>query len=516
MRNQLARLSHRFPAAVVRHSDVAKRSVARRTPDGSLNLVEAAPVRASGRCGVPLRLFDALATKIGETSGLALIGITISISSLCLPLIARADEPSLLYYEFTLSLKGSRLDNLSLGEDPELDRLVTEEYELELDLEYALSERSYLFLNASLYADRDTVKPADDRDSESGIERKQMGYARAFGENQNTQAKIGRLEFVSQSEWWIWWDQELDAVSLESHVGGFNGLLAIAEEVAPETTAYDYIYPEQKDVRRIIASLNWQFTDEQAVVLYYLDQTDNSSSYTLGESVHIDRIDESDADLSWAGISYIADFEGDSLGELQVELHYIRVSGHETVYQFDDPEHGRAVVDGIDRQRVSGNAQSYFLQWTPAAIGDWSFIAGAARGSGDNDDEDGRDESFWQTGLQGDSEVFGELYQPEISNLLVQTYGVVWNARPNLEIALLGYDYQQLHASEDMRYASIELDTNGMDRDLGRELDLVFTLGVLEGLELILIAAEFEAGAAYGSREGERSHYVSLELDYTF
>jgi len=447
---------------------------------------------------------------------LPLIGITMSIGGLCLAFAVRADEPSLLYYEFTLNLKGSQLDNLSLGEDAELDRLITEEYELELDLEYSLSERSYLFLDASLYADRDTVKPIDERDSESGIERKQMGYARAFGENQNTQAKIGRLEFVSQSEWWIWWDEELDAVSLESHFGGLNGTLAIAEEVAPETTAYDYIYPEQKDVRRIFASLNWQFTDEQALVLYYLDQTDNSSSYTLGESVDIDRIDESDADLSWGGISYLADFEGDSLGELQIELHYTRVSGHETVYQFDDPEHGRAEVDGIDRQKVSGNAQSYFVKWTPAAIDDWSFIAGAARGSGDNDDEDGRDESFRQTGLQGDSEVFGELYQPEISNMLVRTYGVVWNARPNLEVSLLGYDYEQLHASEDVRDASIELETNGMDRDLGRELDLVFTLGALEGLELILIAAEFEAGAAYGDREGERSHYVSLELDYTF
>jgi alginate production protein len=447
---------------------------------------------------------------------LALIGITVSIGDLCLPLAARADEASLLYYEFTLNLKGSQLDNLSLGADPELDRLVTEEYELELDLEYSLSERSYLFLNASLYADRDTVKPIDERDSESGIARNQMGYARAFGEEQNFEAKAGRLEFVSSGEHWVWWDEDLDAISLEAQLGGFTGFLAIAEEVAPETTAYDYIDPVQKDVRRIMASLRWQFTDEQALILYYLDHTDNSSSYTNGESVDIDRIDETDADLSWSGISYLADFEGDTLGELQIELNYAQVRGHQTVYEFDDPEHGRAEVDGIDKQRVSGNAQSYYLQWTPAPIDDWTFVIGAARGSGDNDDADGRDESFRQTGLQGDSEVFGELYQPELSNMLVRTYGVVWYPRPNLEIALLGYDYEQVHASEDVRDVSIELDPNGIDRDLGREIDLVFTLQALDGLELILVAAEFEAGSAYGSREGERSHYISIELDYSF
>jgi len=446
---------------------------------------------------------------------LPLIGITVSSGSLCLPPAARADEPSLLYYEFNLNLKASRLDDLSLGADPEYDRLVTEEYELELDLEYSLDERSYLFLNTSLYADRETVEPSDERESESGLERKQMGYARAFGEEQNYEAKIGRLEFVSQSEWWIWWDEELDAISLESHFGGLNGLLAVAREVAPETTAHDYIDPVQKDVRRIIARLDWQFTDEQALVLYYLDHTDDSPSYRLGESVDVDRIDDSDADLTWSGIGYIADFEGDSIGELQVELHYAWVRGHETVYEFDDPVHGRAEVDAIDRRRVSGDAQAYFVKWTPAAIADWSFIAGVARGSGDNGGG-GRDESFRQTGLQGDSEVFGELYQPELSNLLVQAYGVAWNARPNLEIALLGYDYRQLHASDELRDASIELDTNGSDRDLGRELDLVFTFDALQGLQLILIAAEFEAGAAYGSREGERSHYVSIELDYSF
>lgn len=447
---------------------------------------------------------------------LPLIGITVSVSGLWLPLAVRADEPSLLYYEFTLSLQASQIDNLSLGEDRELDRLNTEEYELELDLEYSLGVRNYLFLNASLYSDIETVKPIDERESESGLERNQMGIAMAFGEEQNHELKIGRLEFVSNSEWWIWWDEDLDAISLESNYGELTTLLAIAEEVAPETTAHDYIDPEQKDVRRILASLRWQFTDQQALLIYYLDHSDNSSSYTPGETVDVDRIDDTDADLAWSGISYLADFEGDALGELRIELHYVKVSGHETVYDFDDPVHGRAEVDEIDKQRVSGYAQSYFLQWTPAAIDDWSFIVGAARGSGDNDDDDQRDESFQQTRLQGDSEVFGELYQPELSNMLVQAYGVVWNARPNLEIALVGYDYRQVHASEDMRDVSIELDPNGIDRDLGREIDLVFTLEALDGLELILIAAEFEAGAAYGDREGERSRYGSIELNYSF
>ncbi len=69
---------------------------------------------------------------------------------------------------------------------------------------------------------------------------------------------------------------------------------------------------------------------------------------------------------------------------------------------------------------------------------------------------------------------------------------------------------------DEIRGVSIELDPSGLSRDLGKELDLVFTYEAYDGLELILVAAEFEAGKAYGIYEGETSSYVSLELVYEF
>ena len=147
---------------------------------------------------------------------------------------------------------------------------------------------------------------------------------------------------------------------------------------------------------------------------------------------------------------------------------------------------------------------------------DWSFFVGSATGSGDSDPDDGRDESFRQTGLQGDSEGFGELYQPEISNMTVDSIGVVWEAFNGVSIALLGYDYEQRHAAEEVRDASLEADTNGINTELGREIDLVVAFEPYRGLELVLVAAEFEAGKAYGDSEGERSNYVAIELSYVF
>ncbi len=428
---------------------------------------------------------------------------------------ATADIPG-LYYEFVLSLEATKLDNLSLGDDPEVDRLVGEEYELEVALEYSVSDQVYLFLDVALKDETETVKPIGEREAESGLERKQMGVGVTFGNEIESQLKIGRMEFVSRSEWWVWWDEELDAVSLETSSSGVSGLLAFAREQWRESTAVDFIDPEVEDVERIIASLSWEFADDQSLILYYLDQVDKSDSFMEEDLEDYDRIDESDADLTWGGISYLGTFEFESFGELGIELHYSSVRGHETLYEFDDPEGGIAEVEEVEKVRVSGEAQTYLLNWTPAVLEDWSFVVGSARGSGDRNPDDGRDESFRQTGLQGDSEGFGELYQPEISNMTVYTLGAVWEAFDGVEIALLGYDYEQRHASDEVRDASLEIDTNGRDRELGREIDLVVVIEAFDGLELILVAAEFEAGKAYGASEGERSRYASIELEYLF
>jgi hypothetical protein len=477
-----------------------------------------------------------------------LIGIAITAASLYHAPASSADDSSNLYYQFTLSLEGTRLDNLSLGDDPDVDRLETQEYELEMELEYSLTDRAYLFLDLSLKDDTEEVKPRGERETERGLERKQMGVAVNFGEEIATELKIGRMEFINRSEWWVWWDEELDAVSVESNFASFTGMLAIAEEQARESTDVDDIDPEMEDVRRILASLSWDYADDQSLILYYLDQTDNSGSVALEDLDKGEVPDEVDADLSWNGISYLGGFELDSVGEINIELHYSTVRGDETLTEFDDgegddeeggdeeggdeeggdeeggdeeggdeeggdeeggDEEGGDEEGGeieTEKRSVSGDAYSYLISWTPAALDDWTFILGGARG----------DESFQQTGLQGDSEVFGELYQPEISNMSVQALGVAWQVARGYELVLFGYDYRQLTASEDMRDVSIELDPNGIDRDLGREIDLVLIVDAIPDVELVLIAAEFEAGDAYGEREGERSQYFSIELDYFF
>jgi len=429
---------------------------------------------------------------------------------------AMADEKSALDYSFTLNLEVSEIDNLSLGDGPLVDKLTEQDYELELALEYTVNDNLSLFLVAGLVDETATVKPLNEIDGTNGIERKQMGLGVNFGEEIISEFILGRREFVSASEWWIWWDEELDAISLDSSYGKFETLIGVAEEQWKTSTDDDFIDPEIDGVRRLIAGLSWEFASDQSLNFYYLDQNDKSNAHNVGEFVNFDERDEADGDLSWSGVSYLGEFDSNKAGQIEVELHYSRVSGDETIYEFDDPVGGQAEVIDKSSSRVSAEAEGYLLSWTPVQLEDWSFIIGGVRGDGDSNPGDNKDESYRQNGLQGDSDVFGALYQPEISNMVVQATGIEWEAYEGVEIALMHYDYEQDELSDEIADVTIEADPTGLSSDLGNEIDLIVTLDVYDNLELILIVGQFEAGKAYGVNEGETSNFVSFELNYEF
>ena len=418
-----------------------------------------------------------------------------------------------LEYEFLVSVEISELDNLTLGDEPTEKRFEKEDYEFEFDLLYQFDDHWYAFFAGSLVDEVETIEPVGfEEEDVSGFERRQIGIGVEFGDEIASNFSMGRVEFLGIGEWWLWWDEELDAIKLESSYGDFEALIGLAEEQARENTDRDFIDPEIDKVRRVIASLGWAIGDSQSLHFYYLDQRDDSSSFIDGETIDTDKEDEEDADLTWTGISYLGEFKDDRIGELEVELHYARVSGDETVYEFEAMPDGTSDVDGDPvKNRVTGAARGLLINWSPAGADDWSFILGRAEG----------EREYRQNGLQGESEVFGELFQPEIANLVVETIGVEYEINEYAEIGLLAFSYEQDRAIDELRDAAIDFELNGTSKDIGEEVDLVLTLEAFDGLELRLIAAEFTAGKAYNiepgrNYEGETSQFWKIELEYVF
>ena len=429
---------------------------------------------------------------------------------------ALADSHNPFSYDFQISIERSALDGLSLGNEPSEDRLVEEDLEFEVALEYRVTNDFYLFLTAALIDESETIETAGIEDDVSGLERKAIGFGYFFGKDLVSHLRVGRTEFVSASEWWLPWDEELDAIRLDSSYGDIEATLALAEEQARESTGVDFIDPEFDGVRRLLLEIAWEFADGQSLLIHYIDQTDNSSSYDIGEFEDDDRIDEEDADLEWVGIGYQGEFDLDAVGDLQLELHAAEVRGDETVYEFDDPSAGRAEVTDKTERRVSGDAYGIRLSWTPAILQDWTLVLGRAVGSGDSNPDNGRLESFRESGLQGESDTQGELYQPELSNLVVDVAGIQWLVAEGVQLALLRYDYEQDELTDEMRDVSIESDLTGTSRDLGREIDLILTITARENLEIVITAAEFDPGDAYGASKNETANFINFELDYAF
>jgi len=418
-------------------------------------------------------------------------------------------------YQFTLSLERSALDGLTLGDDQQQDRLVIGEYQLEIALDYEASDDLYLFFVGTLVDDGATLQTAGLADDERGLEINQIGLGYLFGDTVAFDLNGGRLNFLSASDWWFWWDEDLDAVRLQATHADLGGMLAVAEPLAPDLTSQGEIDPEKEGLRRRLLSLSWALSAKHSLIIYYLDQNDRSGAFDVGDSMAIDRIDEEDADLAWFGISYLAEFDLGAAGEVSLELHAARVDGEETVYQFDESG-GVAEVGEIERHDVAGTAQGILVNWTPGRFDEWTLILGRAAGSGDSAADDERDNSYRETGLQGDNESFGELYQPELSNLSVDIVGIAWEFSPGVELTMMTYRYEQRELADEMRDVSIGTGTTGESRDLGREADLVLRVDARDGMELRLILAEFHPGQAYGEFSDETSNFTKFEMDYRF
>ncbi len=423
-----------------------------------------------------------------------------------------------LDYVFAIGAERAELDGLSLGADPDIERLVEQDYEIELDVEYQVDDRLYFFFTGALIDESESVEPRGEDDDVSGLERKRLGVGVLFGDEVGSELNIGRMEFESASDWWIWWDEELDAIRLESEYRSLEGLLAFAKEQARDSTGADFIDPEFDGVGRLIANLAWEFAPAQSLNLYYLDQEDDSKRFAVGDFVDARRIDEEDADLRWSGLSYVGEFASDTLGEIDFEWHYARVSGEEIVYGFDDPDPVTGLAEVVERNSgdVRGSAHGLLVGFAPASLDGWRFVAGRAVGSGDGNPDDGRDSAYRQNGLQGDAEVFGELYRPELSNIEIDLVGVEWRFDERVALALMHYDYRQRRRADEMREVALEVDPDGSSRDLGSELDLVLTITACDGLEVVVTAAEFDAGRAYSVYPDDSARFVKIELVYEF
>ena len=160
---------------------------------------------------------------------------------------------------------------------------------------------------------------------------------------------------------------------------------------------------------------------------------------------------------------------------------------------------------------------------------DPNFTLAFAQGSGDGNPDDGVNTQFRQTGQQSNEaryiglskfKAYGEVLDPELSNLRVMTLGLGARARPGISIDLVYHRYHLKAPASEIRNWALTAQMNSLagaaSTDVGQALDLVIGLRGLfdiRRLGLDLRAGLFLPGHAFRTSDGSLANPVARRAD---
>lgn len=172
---------------------------------------------------------------------------------------------------------------------------------------------------------------------------------------------------------------------------------------------------------------------------------------------------------------------------------------------------------------VSAWAYDIGTTWSPPFATPLYFMAGYALGQGSSDDG-----TFRQTGWQDNTDRFGgvtsyqyygELLNPELSNLGILTLGVGARVAERTSVDFVFHTFTQDETKNEFsplpqREADIKARPTGLDADLGWEADLVVGFRRFKNLDIEIVGATFEPGDAFVGQDA--AYLIKLQLRYRF
>jgi alginate production protein len=154
-----------------------------------------------------------------------------------------------------------------------------------------------------------------------------------------------------------------------------------------------------------------------------------------------------------------------------------------------------------------------------------SVTVGFAFGSGDVDSSGRAHRGFRQTGLHDNSDklngttsvrYYGELFNPELSNLMVFTVGAGIRPTKKVSMEIIYHHYWQDRAHDELKDSDIDADPDGVNRELGAEFDAVLVLRNIFNFTIEASFGVFVPGKAFSSDEDESAFLGSVRTIYTF
>jgi alginate production protein len=394
--------------------------------------------------------------------------------------------PSLFYgAEIELELESELNYDLDAGED---DNLVSLEPFFKLALAYIPSPRLDAVVSFELAREFLLNRPRDEPAPPTRLELKEA-YVTFRDLTDGLALKLGRQSFDDEREWL--YDEELDAVRL------FYGLehWGLEASVSREELFDKDLLDDQKEDRINNYFLLGRYMPDDDVIFE-------------GYAFLRDDVEPDGGQLIFLGLRSF----GELLGDVRHWVELAAVTGK--AERNDDL--GR-------RPDLLGYGFDVGATYVLDAPLEPSLTLGFAYGSGDSDLDDRTDHNFRQTGLQDNSDAFngiagfkyyGEVFDPELSNLSILTAGVGIRPTERSSIDVIFHRYRQNKAVDEIRDSNLDEDPNGDSRALGSAIDLVVGYEPLDNLALEAIVGYFGSGNAF--EEDDNAYFVGFESILTF
>jgi hypothetical protein len=395
-------------------------------------------------------------------------------------------------------------DNFDLNEDDEEDRLDLEA-SLRLRLAWNYSE-SLVGLTEGRYTERKRREEDvnSDVDGTAAVGETWLQWRNVAG-RAGFDLTAGRQDFDDPREWI--YDQNLDALRGSWIRPDWRFDLSVATVLTDGSE-------RDEESNNLIAYLSNNDDDEHLAAWVLLRETDEFPVEVRNPNSGNDDF----VDLGESSLHFGARAIGEWLpqNEVWAELAFLQGDRDGAVFQGNT-----TAVDNFD---VSAWAYDLGTTWSPPFLAPLYFTVGYALGSGESE----INESYRQTGYHDNTDRFGgvtsfsyygELFEPELSNMGITTLGLGAMIAERTSLDLVFHTYEQdvvtnLYSPRPSIEVNVDPQPNGLDADLGWELDAILGYRRYKNWDIEIVAAMFEPGD--GLTNDDTAYFGKFQLRYRF
>ncbi len=406
-----------------------------------------------------------------------------------------------------------RRKNFDLNRARARDRHVRE-HELKLEARHHFDARTLLFMQV-VGLDETRQTQGDAKQRRRALERGRMVWQRERLFETPWTLQLGRLAWLDRRAWW--WDEDLDGVRLRWNENAWQLETGVAREWAKVSTADAGITAEQKGVTRWFGQATWAWTPRHAVDGFWLVHRDASTRPVEGDSFeNQSSVDSTDLQAQWLGLRSRGEWRPQDGPRLTYWADLAFFSGQERLTAFAEQADGSQLVGSTTARRLRGQALDLGI------TGAWpqlpfrpSLTAAYARGSRD----------FRQTGLQENKvrfagvkrwQRYGELMQPELSNVAITTFGAGVRWLDNTSLEFTTHEFRQVEAATSVRASRLGTSPEGTNTALGREWNVLVAVRESKHVEFLFKAAQFKPGPAFAPNRRDKAHSLEAGVVVNF